>query len=118
MRVLTDASGRNVNTQSGLPCDPKVLAMTAVILGATGGISAALANSLADAGHKIIRIGRRTEPWLDVLDEASIAAAAGACGPDFADGDRRHRLSARRRFPTGKKPAADRSHAYGTQLRH
>jgi NAD(P)-dependent dehydrogenase (short-subunit alcohol dehydrogenase family) len=57
--------------------------MTAVVIGATGGIGAALANALANAGHEIIRIGRRTDPRLDVLDEASIAAASAACGTDL-----------------------------------
>lgn len=57
--------------------------MTAVVIGATGGIGAALANGLADAGHRIIRIGRGTDPWIDLLDEASIEAAATACGPDL-----------------------------------
>ena len=57
--------------------------MTAIVIGASGGIGTALADLLSDAGHRTIRIGRATEPRLDLLDEASIAAAAGACGTDL-----------------------------------
>ena len=51
--------------------------MTRVVIGATGGIGAALAEAM---GPETIRLGRATDPALDLLDEASIAAAAASCG--------------------------------------
>lgn len=56
--------------------------MRAVVIGATGGIGAALADMLATHGE-VIRLGRATEPRLDLLDEASIAAAASAVGQNL-----------------------------------
>ncbi len=53
---------------------------SAVIIGASGGIGAALASALEQAGRPVIRLGRATAPPLDLLDEASIAAAAAQCG--------------------------------------
>ncbi len=53
---------------------------TAVIIGASGGIGAALADVLdADAnyGH-VVRLHRESSPPVDILDEPSIAAAAAA----------------------------------------
>ena len=51
---------------------------TAIIIGARGGIGAALADAL-DAGDqydRVIRLHRTSAPAIDILDEASIAAAA------------------------------------------
>ena len=56
--------------------------MKAVVIGATGGIGSALAGILAARGE-VIGIGRATTPGLDLLDEASIAAAARAVGPSL-----------------------------------
>ena len=60
--------------------------MTAVIVGASGGIGAALAAALADEGETVLGFARSfaDERHLDFADEASIAAAA-ACGgsPDL-----------------------------------
>jgi NAD(P)-dependent dehydrogenase (short-subunit alcohol dehydrogenase family) len=53
----------------------------AVIIGATGGIGAALAAELERRGHPVRRLGRTTEPALDLLDEGSIARAAAGIGP-------------------------------------
>jgi len=53
--------------------------MKAVVIGATGGIGAALAGILAARGQ-VMSIGRATTPGFDLLDEASIEAAAGAVG--------------------------------------
>jgi NAD(P)-dependent dehydrogenase (short-subunit alcohol dehydrogenase family) len=53
----------------------------AIIIGANGGIGAALAAALEQRGTPVQRLGRRTTPPLDLLDEASIAAAADAIGP-------------------------------------
>jgi NAD(P)-dependent dehydrogenase (short-subunit alcohol dehydrogenase family) len=52
----------------------------AIIIGATGGIGAALANALdADpACSTVVRLGRSTLPAIDVTDEASLATAASA----------------------------------------
>ncbi|MBP0444364.1 SDR family NAD(P)-dependent oxidoreductase [Roseomonas sp. SSH11] len=52
----------------------------AVVIGATGGIGAALSDALEAGGRPVLRLGRRTEPPLDLLDEASIAAAAERAG--------------------------------------
>ncbi len=56
--------------------------MTAVIIGATGGIGAALASAIEASGAyaTVIRLGRATTPALDLLSEPSIAAAADHCG--------------------------------------
>jgi NAD(P)-dependent dehydrogenase (short-subunit alcohol dehydrogenase family) len=54
---------------------------TCVVVGATGGIGGALANALAQAGQGVVRLGRATDPRLELLDEASIAAAAAFVGP-------------------------------------
>lgn len=51
--------------------------MAQVLIGPTGGIGAALAEAM---GPGTILLGRGTEPRLDLLDEASIEAAAGWCG--------------------------------------
>jgi NAD(P)-dependent dehydrogenase (short-subunit alcohol dehydrogenase family) len=53
-----------------------LMAELAVVIGATGGIGAALAIALEAGGHRVLRLGRTTTPPLDLLDEASIAAAA------------------------------------------
>ena len=55
--------------------------MTAVVIGATGGVGAALSDALERDGETVMRLGRRTEPRLDLLEEASIAAAAAHIGP-------------------------------------
>lgn len=52
------------------------MAELAVVIGATGGIGAALAAALEAGGHRVLRLGRATTPPLDLLDEPSIAAAA------------------------------------------
>ncbi len=54
--------------------------MSTVIIGAGGGIGAALADALDRRGGTVMRLGRFTAPPLDLLDETSIAAAAAACG--------------------------------------
>jgi NAD(P)-dependent dehydrogenase (short-subunit alcohol dehydrogenase family) len=50
------------------------------VIGASGGIGAALAEAL---GPDTIRLGRSSTPPLDLLDEASIAAAARFCGTEL-----------------------------------
>lgn len=54
--------------------------MRAVVIGAMGGIGAALADALEARGEDVLRFGRATAPPLDLLQEASIAAAAEAAG--------------------------------------
>ncbi len=50
----------------------------AVVIGATGGIGAALTAELERRGqHDVLALGRSSTPPVDLLDEASIAAAAG-----------------------------------------
>jgi NAD(P)-dependent dehydrogenase (short-subunit alcohol dehydrogenase family) len=50
----------------------------AIVIGATGGIGAALADALTAGGHyeRVLRLSRDSAPQIDLLDEASIAAAA------------------------------------------
>jgi NAD(P)-dependent dehydrogenase (short-subunit alcohol dehydrogenase family) len=60
------------------------MAERAVVIGAGGGIGAALAAALTAQGHRVLPLGRATAPPLDLLDEAAIAAAAAhaaALGP-------------------------------------
>jgi NAD(P)-dependent dehydrogenase (short-subunit alcohol dehydrogenase family) len=57
--------------------------VSAVVIGAAGGIGAALADAIEARGETVLRLGRSTMPRLDLLDEASIAAAAEAAGPDL-----------------------------------
>ena len=52
--------------------------MRALVIGASGGIGAALANGLVARGWVVDRLSRRSDPPLDLTDEASIAAAAAA----------------------------------------
>jgi NAD(P)-dependent dehydrogenase (short-subunit alcohol dehydrogenase family) len=54
--------------------------VTCVVIGAGGGIGAALAEALDAAGRPALRLGRQTTPRLDLLEEASIEACAGAAG--------------------------------------
>ena len=54
--------------------------MTCVVIGAGGTIGGALAAALEQGGAGVLRLGRATQPALDLLDEASIAAAAEAAG--------------------------------------
>ena len=51
------------------------------VVGAHGGIGAAFCEAVAGrhAGVRILPLGRRTDPPLDLTDEASIAAAAAHC---------------------------------------
>ena len=50
-----------------------------MVIGAGGGIGAALAEALEQRGDTT-RLGRGTKPALDLLDESSIANAAETCG--------------------------------------
>ncbi len=52
------------------------MAGQAVVIGAGGGIGAALAEALEAQGRAVLRLGRGATPALDLLDEGSIAAAA------------------------------------------
>lgn len=51
--------------------------MNAVVIGASGGIGAALADAIEEEGGTVLRLSR---PVLDLTDEASIAAAAARAG--------------------------------------
>ena len=50
--------------------------MKALVIGASGGIGGALASVLEARGGAVDRLSRRSDPPLDLTDEASIAAAA------------------------------------------
>ena len=54
--------------------------MKAVVVGASGGIGAAMADLLEQSGHEVLRFSRSTTPALDVLDEAGIQSAAASAG--------------------------------------
>jgi NAD(P)-dependent dehydrogenase (short-subunit alcohol dehydrogenase family) len=55
--------------------------MRAVVIGASGGIGAALADALAEEDAQVVRLSR---PELDLTDEATVAAAAARVGtPDL-----------------------------------
>lgn len=56
--------------------------MKAVVIGASGGIGAALAEALAEEGHDVVALARSFagDHHLDLTDEASIAAAAASVG--------------------------------------
>jgi NAD(P)-dependent dehydrogenase (short-subunit alcohol dehydrogenase family) len=56
--------------------------MTAVVVGARGGVGAALVEALQAGGRnrRVIALSRASDPPLDLLSEASIAAAAESCG--------------------------------------
>lgn len=51
-----------------------------VVIGASGTIGAALAEALEVEGRTVLRLARGTSPAVDLLDEASIAAAAAFAG--------------------------------------
>ena len=55
--------------------------MKAIVIGASGGIGAALAGALETRGAAVERWSRRSTPPLDLTDEASIIAAAAALAP-------------------------------------
>ena len=57
--------------------------MSCVVIGASGAIGAALSAALETGGRPVLRLGRSTQPPLDLLDEASIAAAAEHAGHDL-----------------------------------
>lgn len=54
--------------------------MSSVVIGASGAIGGALADALERRGQPPLRLGRGTDPALDLRDEASIAAAAARSG--------------------------------------
>ena len=55
--------------------------MRALVIGASGGIGAALADALETKQRPVIRIGRGTIPKLELEEEDTIASAAAAIGP-------------------------------------
>ena len=59
--------------------------MTAVVIGASGGIGQALFTQLSESGAytQVIGLSRSSTPPLDLLSQASIAAAAETCGTDL-----------------------------------
>ena len=50
----------------------------AIVIGASGGIGGALADGLAARGAEVVRLSRRSDPPIDLADDASIASAADA----------------------------------------
>ena len=48
----------------------------AVVIGGTGGIGAALVAGLQTQGFEVLSLGRRTQPALDYIEEATVAACA------------------------------------------
>jgi NAD(P)-dependent dehydrogenase (short-subunit alcohol dehydrogenase family) len=62
----------------------------AVVVGASGGLGSAWVEAIGKRwpGIEVVGLSRRSEPALDLLDEASIAAAAQAVRARLAEGDR------------------------------
>jgi len=52
--------------------------INALVIGASGGIGAAIADALDARGDEVVRLSRRSTPALDLTDDRSIAAAAAA----------------------------------------
>lgn len=48
----------------------------ALVIGAGGGLGAALVSELQSSGQSVLSLGRQTQPVLDYLDDSSIAQAA------------------------------------------
>jgi NAD(P)-dependent dehydrogenase (short-subunit alcohol dehydrogenase family) len=66
---------------SGFPAPPSFpVGSTAVVVGATGGIGAAIASALCrePAFARVVALSRSSVPALDLTDEASVAAAAAS----------------------------------------
>jgi NAD(P)-dependent dehydrogenase (short-subunit alcohol dehydrogenase family) len=59
--------------------------MTAVVIGAAGGLGQALLAAVHADGRyrRVVGLSRKGDPALDLLSEASIAAAASQCGGDL-----------------------------------
>lgn len=59
--------------------EPSPPASVALVIGSGGGIGSALVRELEASGRfsRVIGLGRRTDPPLDLLDEASVSAALG-----------------------------------------
>ena len=52
--------------------------MKTIVIGATGGIGSALAAAVEGRGESVTRLSRRSDPPLDLADEASITGVAAA----------------------------------------
>jgi NAD(P)-dependent dehydrogenase (short-subunit alcohol dehydrogenase family) len=65
------------NARMNAPQPPAAQPGVTLVIGAGGGIGAALLKRLQDRGETVIALGRRTEPALDYRDEASLVACAG-----------------------------------------
>ena len=59
--------------------EPPLPPSIALVIGSEGGIGSALVRELEASGRfsRVIGLGRRTDPPLDLLDEASVATALG-----------------------------------------
>lgn len=55
--------------------------MKAIVIGATGGIGAALSDALEGRGVTVTRLARSSTPAIDLADDDTIAAAAAALAP-------------------------------------
>ena len=64
------------NARMNAPQPPAAQPGVTLVIGAGGGIGAALLMRLQDRGETVIALGRRTEPALDYRDEASLTACA------------------------------------------
>lgn len=56
--------------------------MKAIVIGASGGIGAALCDALEARGTSVTRLSRASSPSIDLASDASIEAAAAAVAPD------------------------------------
>jgi NAD(P)-dependent dehydrogenase (short-subunit alcohol dehydrogenase family) len=64
------------NARMDLPQPLAVHPGATLLLGAGGGIGAAMVQRLEERGESVIALGRHTQPALDYRDEASVAACA------------------------------------------
>lgn len=55
---------------------PTAAAALTLVLGGTGGIGAALVHALEQRGHRVLAVGRRTDPSVDYTDPASVERLA------------------------------------------
>ena len=79
-----------------------------LILGATGGIGAALATNFEADGHQVVRAGRRLDFCFDLLDETSIAALAARIDGELVDLTRPFTGDAALALVTARDEAEDR----------
>lgn len=99
--MLSRSHNARMNAQQPLAADPGVT----LLLGASGGVGAALALALQRRGESVMALGRNSLPSLDYLDESSIQTCASwVAGQLAASGQRLTRLIVATGFLHGTLP--------------